>query len=820
MQEKFDIRSYVEVDANNRAICPLCRRDKGERFNKRNLSVREDGAYYCHRCAHTYGNQFSTELRLAVGAPKNIIPSALTRPAGGLVLAQPSSVVKARGFGNTVSADQIQEDYEHLQKSTGKALDWLARRGFTPQMIDYYHLGVTRFQRGRQKQTYWGISIPIPAGDGTYYRKARLAPWLTGSDRLIPGSNPPEYLEDWSQKGINKQVFFTWNPPGAEQTFLCEGEWDAMMLGWRVMNHPEGEKIAVACFTCGCGSVPDQPELSRLPGQIVIFYDLNDEPGKDGRKPGEEGAKKAAWAIGDRALIGSVPQLAEDEEIEGWDISDALTRGFDVDDIIAAAKDAVPAPPTERPPNALRDRLVSFKELVERTSDTQEWIVPGLLTSNELFIIAAGPRQGKSLIGLTLAHAIATGGNFLGRPVPEGKVIYANLEDSDLKIKERLQAQGWSDQAMENAYALDSFKLSEIGDLEGLVEELNPRLVVLDTLSRIRDDRFSEDKSEMGKLLEPLQDLARRRDCCVIVIHHTTKVTVENADTVDVFSLMRGSGAIRATARGSWILAAAPGGVGQRLFVEHGWGKEDLRVFLDEQTLEWKAINEWNPQVDENQRERVLEYFQTVKQATVVQTATDCNLPVRSAGTILSSLQSKGLLKIKNNTGRGRIAAVYVITETCSKLKQIETNLKHTTYTEQEKETLLQQNGGVGNSSHSSHSSHSNVSDVKDVTSVNSDHTEVTKGQNTVQGRDASASSSFNSSQNFSSSSENPIEPEKKLKVNQKCKAIHNDIYGIPNDQELTILRIDDNIATVTFKGCRSPKGVDIPLDLLEALQK
>ena len=613
-------------------------------------------------------------------------------------------------------------------------------------------------------------------------------------------------------------MFFTWNPPGAEQTFLCEGEWDAMMLGWRMMTHPQGNKIAVAAFTCGCGAVPDQAELLRLPGKVTIFYDRNDEPAKDGRRPGEEGAKKVAQAIGDRALIGSVPMLEEDSNIKGWDISDALSRGFDIEDIIDAAKDAAEPPPAERPPNALRDRLVSFRELVERTSDNQEWLVPGLLTSNELFIIAAGPRQGKSLIGLTLAHAIAIGGNFLGRPVPQGKIIYANLEDSDLKVKERLQAQGWSNQAMENAYALDSFKLSEIGDLEGLADELNPRLIVLDTLSRIRDDRFSEDKSEMGKLLEPLQDLARRKDCCVIVIHHTTKVTVENADSVDVFSLMRGSGAIRATARGSWILASAPGGVGQRLFIEHGWGKEDLRIFLDEQTLEWKAINEWNPQVDANQRERVLQYFLTVKQSTVTQTATNCNLPNRSVGTILSSLQSKGLLKIKNNTGRGRIAAVYVVTETCSKLKQIETNLKHTTETEQGENAFLGKNGAAGKSSHSSHSSHSNVTDVNNVTSVNSNDIQVTSGQNASQARDAVATNSFNLSQNFSSSSDFPIEPEKKLKVNQKCKTIHAGLYGIPDNTEVTIIRIDDNMATVRFKGCRVPGGIDIPLDLLEPL--
>lgn len=813
MSEQFNIRSYVELDARNRAICPLCVRDKGDRFNKRNLSVREDGAYHCHRCAQTYGNQFTTELRLALGVPKQTtIPAAFVPSSPGpIVLAQSANVVKAKGFGVTVSADQVREDQERLQQSQGKALDWLGRRGFTPQMIDYYQLGITRFRRGAEKQTYWGISIPIPAGDGTYYRKSRLSPWTTGSDR-------PEYLEDWNQKGITKQVFFSWNPPGAEQTFLCEGEWDAMMLGWRMMKHPEGNKIAVASFTCGCSSVPDQAELSRLPGQVIIFYDRNDEPGINGRKPGEEGAKKVAIAIGTRALIGSVPMLEEDSNIKGWDISDALTRGFDVEDIIEAAKDAAEAPPAERPPNALRDRLVTFKQLVDRTSDVQEWLVPELLTSNELFIIAAGPRQGKSLIGLTLAHAVATGGNFLGRPVPQGRVIYANLEDSDLKVKERLQSQGWGDRAMENAYALDSFKLSEIGDLEGLAEELNPRLIVLDTLSRIRDDRFSEDKSEMGKLLEPLQDLARRRDCCVIVIHHTTKVTVENADSVDVFSLMRGSGAIRATARGSWVLASAPGGVGQRLFIEHGWGKQDLRIFLDEQTLEWKSINEWNPQVDENQRERVYQFLLVVKQATVVQTATECNIPIRSVGTILSSLQSKGLLKIKNNTGRGRIAAVYLVTEDCSKLKQIETNLKPTTETEQGKNAFSGKNGAVEKSGHQGHQGHPNVPGVPDVPSVSSSNNSGQNTPNTVSQSGSAITTSFNSLQNFSSSSELDIEPEKKLKVNQKCKGIHNDTYGIPDNTELTIIRIDDNIATVTFKGCRSHSGVDIPLDLLEPL--
>ncbi len=744
------------------------------------------------------------------------IPTALTRlPSANIAGTQDSSIRKYASSGVPVSSDLIQEDYERLQQSKGKALDWLARRGFTPQMIELYRLGVIRVQRGPTRQTFWGISIPIPAGNDNYFRKARIAPWLTGTER-------PDYVEDWNQKGISKQVFFTWNPPAAEQTFLCEGEWDAMLLGWQMRSHPEGSKIAVASFTCGCSAVPNSTELLRLPGKVTIFYDRNDTPNKDGLRPGEEGAKKTAQALEERGAIALVPQLEEHSKIKGWDVSDALNAGFNVDDFIKASQQAIAAPPPDRPPNALRERLVSFKELVDRTPDVQEWLVPGLMTSNELFIVAAAPRQGKSLIGLTLAHAIATGGKFLGRPVAQGKVIYANLEDSDFKIKERLQAQGWSDAALAEAFALDTFKLSELQELAELADEINPRLIVLDTLSRIRDDRFSEDKSEIGKLLEPLQDLAKAKDCAVIVIHHTTKVTVENADMIDVFSTMRGSSSIRATARGSWILAAAPGGVGQRLFVEHGWGKEDLRVYLDENTLEWKPVNEWKPNVNEGQRQRILDYLLVVEEATVTQAACDCQLPLRSVGTILSALTSEGLLNIKNNTGRGRIPALYVVTPNLRELKQIEEGLKHGMLAEQGEEALLQENDPSREGSHRSHSTHNNVRDVNNVPTLKSGSNSAQNAPNIGQISNTAAPNHVNLSQNFSSSDtesqQDHLQPSKTLKVGSKCKATQPDIYGLPGTNELRITRIEDNMATVTFDGCRSPNGVDIPLDLLEAL--
>ncbi|NET30483.1 MAG: AAA family ATPase [Cyanothece sp. SIO1E1] len=56
-----------------------------------------------------------------------------------------------------------------------------------------------------------------------------------------------------------------------------------------------------------------------------------------------------------------------------------------------------------------------------------------------------------------------------------------------------------------------SFKLSELAHLEELAAEIDPRLIVFDTLSRIRDSSISESSSEMSQLLEPLQELCQEQ---------------------------------------------------------------------------------------------------------------------------------------------------------------------------------------------------------------------------------------------------------------------------------------------------------------------
>lgn len=599
----FDIRNFVEFNAKGRANCPVCTLDGKPR--NMNLSVMENGAYKCFRgCA-------PQQIREALGAPKDrTIPPALAKPA-----AAPKSA--------TISPQKVKEAHERLINSNGPAKQWLLNRGITEEMMTAYKLGVMHCRIGNARK--WAIAIPISNADRTaYYIKKRVCPWDKSAQTL------PDY-QPWKQYGIPQQIYFTYSPDDANETWLCEGEWDAILLGWTVKQ--ASLTIAVACFTCGAGNVPPDRELDRLPGCVVIWYDRNDKPLKDGGKPGEEGAKQVAERLGDRARIAQTP-MPENCEIQGWDVSDALNHGYTLEDFQQAAKDAIAySPPTTD--NPLKHRLVWNDDLIKNAPDYTHFLVPDLITEDELFLLAAGPRTGKSLFAMTLAKSVAEGSPFLGRPCTQGAVIYAKCEDGDAKVKEREAAQGWG-QGLPVAW-LDQFKLSEVAYLDELTNELDVRLIVLDTLSRIKEAGVSESSAEMSQLLEPLQELAKRRGCCVLLVHHTAKVSAETANDIDIFDTIRGSSAIRAVCRGAMVLAA--GDRDYRLVVENGWGKYDLKVLLDANTLTWKLLGHWNPTVNLPQQEQIIEALKKLGGASVEELHAETGIPKKSLYKQLSRLQ-------------------------------------------------------------------------------------------------------------------------------------------------------------------------------------
>jgi hypothetical protein len=610
----FNIQDHLELDAKGRTVCPSCVAAKGEGHRKRNLSVDlTSGAYHC------FAGCTSEDIRAAVGQPKDTqVPQALAPKP-------PAKPVE-------LSAADVQEQHDRLMSDGRLAKAWLESRGITDELMQHYKLGIVRKYIANAQ--HWCISIPIKQSDDLFYQKLRIAPWRPVDDVPMP----------WHQKGIPAQVWLTYNPSDAASTWLCEGEWDAILLGHAVAK--QQLPIAVACFTCGCDTVPPAEQLDRLPGKtVVIWYDRNDKPTKSGRLPGDEGAKKVAAALGNRALIGKVP-MPDGCDIHGWDITNALNTGYTIEQFIQAAAAAAPSIDVKpKSQNLLRPRMSTNDELVARAPDYVEWLVNDILTSNELFLLAAPPRGGKSLFAMGLSKAVATGSKFLDRPVMSGPVIYVNLEDSDAKIKERVEAQQWP--AGIDVYWLDLFKLSQLHDLIELIEEIGPRLVVLDTLTRIRSEGVSESSAEIGLVLEPLQECAKRNNTCILLVHHTKKINADEGDLLEAADSIRGSSAIRATCRGTLVIA--PGKESYRLVAENGNGKHDLNVRLDVNTLEWTLLGKWAPTVNLDMKAKALDYLNKVGQATCEDIAIATGGAPKSMHVALSRLVADGMIAKRGN---------------------------------------------------------------------------------------------------------------------------------------------------------------------------
>ena len=620
--QQFNIQEYVDFNERGRASCPCCETLKGKPNTNLSLVPGTDGAYKCFRgCT-------PEDIRSTLGVQRN-----RQIPAAHAAATPPAAKT-------TVSPQKVREAHETLVESKGAAKQWLHNRGITDGLIQRYDLGIARAKTGDKYLP--SITIPIPSDDGTlYWQKKRVAPWLTPEElKAKLGESYKEY-KPWSQYGIPARSWFSWKPAEATATILCEGEWDAMLLGQ--MMREANQAIAVASFTCGCGNVPkDSTQLDVLPGTVYICYDHD--------TAGEKGAQQAATALGNRSRIMTCPiptSIASDDQCDtdGWDISDAINNGSSLGDFLEAMKRAIAleTKPAKAKGNPLWERLISNDDLMDSAPDYTEWLVPDLLTANELFLVAAGPRAGKSLLAMTLTLAVAQGSTFLGRPVMQGAVLYVCLEDSAAKLKEREASQGWTRGLP--VHWLKKFKLSELHHLKEIAEELDPRLIVIDTLSRAKDASVSESSAEMSQVLEPLQEIAEALECCVLLVHHTGKVSVDNASQVDIFDTIRGSSAIRAVCRGSMVIAA--GERDYRLVAENGWGKHDLKVVLDGNTQTWKLLGQWSPTENTSQKEQILDYLKKTKVATLEQIHDGTGIPKKSLYEQLSRLQASEILDEK-----------------------------------------------------------------------------------------------------------------------------------------------------------------------------
>lgn len=166
-----------------------------------------------------------------------------------------------------------------------------------------------------------------------------------------------------------------------------------------------------------------------------------------------------------------------------------------------------------------------------------------------LGLLVGPPKFGKSFMSLGLANAVARGEPYLGRRTEQGDVLYMALEDSPRRIYKRLNKidpRPVPDEleAVHNAPQIGPELTADIA--QWVKAHKNPRLVIIDILSKVRssasknDSKYDFDTKELGVVKKVADDC----NICILIVHHNSK----KKDTDDIFNTVNGTQGINGSA--------------------------------------------------------------------------------------------------------------------------------------------------------------------------------------------------------------------------------------------------------------------------------
>lgn len=208
-----------------------------------------------------------------------------------------------------------------------------------------------------------------------------------------------------------------------------------------------------------------------------------------------------------------------------------------------------------------------------------------------LYILAGVPKIGKSWLALELCLSVAEGDQFLKHETNCGQALYLSLEDSLLRLQNRLYE--FTDETVDNL----SFAIMAESIGSGLEEQIENakqslpdlKIVVIDTLQKIRESTdlsYSSDYKE----LSVLKNLADKLGIAILLVYHTRK----NYDS-DPFNMISGTTGLSGCVDGSFVLVENKRGSRKGKLYCVGRDIENLELNVAFENHHWVVTDEVEP---------------------------------------------------------------------------------------------------------------------------------------------------------------------------------------------------------------------------------
>ncbi|GAC1550103.1 MAG: hypothetical protein NVS2B5_05740 [Beijerinckiaceae bacterium] len=374
-------------------------------------------------------------------------------------------------------------------------------------------------------------------------------------------------------------------------------------------------------------------------GKTVFVLADNDEPGV---KHASKVAENLTGIASDVRIV-QLPGLPPKGDVSDW-----LAAGGKTSGLVDLCKSF---PLYEKSKPAGTSGRFTASELQHMTLPPIKYVVPGYVVEG-LTLLAGRPKLGKSWLTMHAAIAVARGGFTLGQiKCVEGDVLYAALEDNKRRLQRRMRkllgADAWPPRL---SFVCDMPRLKN-GGVEYVRKWLDsakePRLIVIDTLAKVRDPKGSQEssyESDYGAVSE-LKSLADEKGVAIVLVHHVRKMGADDPlDTV--------SGTTGLTGAVDTVLVLNRDGNGVTLY---GRGRdieevEDAAAF-DKAACLWRITGKAEDVHRSDERSTILAALREAAEALTTREITDlCGMNYEAGRKMLTRMVRSGEIE---RTGRG-----------------------------------------------------------------------------------------------------------------------------------------------------------------------
>ena len=225
-------------------------------------------------------------------------------------------------------------------------------------------------------------------------------------------------------------------------------------------------------------------------------------------------------------------------------------------------------------------QTISGETLMSKPLQPMNFVIDTFL-SQGLHILAGSPKAGKSWLALWLAVTVAKGEGVWKMSVKQGTTLYLCLEDSQLRIQNRLFE--ITDDAPANVHFCTECSTLGCGleeQLENFISEYpDTVLVIIDTLQMIRGNNYDCTYANDYRDLSVLKKIADEHQIAILLIHHLRKEPSE-----DVFNRISGTTAISGAVDSSFTLINSSHGSGRAKLFCIGRDIEYREISLERNT--------------------------------------------------------------------------------------------------------------------------------------------------------------------------------------------------------------------------------------------